>query len=367
MAAITMAQQRGNPFKPTAGMNPPELIGRDEILNDFRDALENGPGAPDRLMRISGVRGVGKTVLLNALGDIAREYGFQVVDVAANKGFCDRILKALTRRPALNSLSVAPSIMGVGLGSIELSKHEADLGEAMLTASQKGGLLITLDEIQDAPIDELRGLGNEIQLLIRQEANVAFAFAGLPTAVDDAIGADTLTFLQRAKHVELSKLPDFAVGESIEDTMRRTGKDIDGSTAALLTDAAAGYPFMVQLVGYYTWQASERRGSESVTAEDARTGIERARANFDSMVIAPILRRLPQRQVEYLLAMAQCDDDPISTGEVSRRMGLSTKDTSSYRKRLIDAAIIEKVGYGTVDFAVPYMREYLLSHADDLA
>lgn len=77
---------RINPFKPTAGMNPPELIGRDEILDDFIEALENGPGAPDRLLRVSGVRGVGKTVLLNALGDVAREYGFHVVDVAANAG-----------------------------------------------------------------------------------------------------------------------------------------------------------------------------------------------------------------------------------------------------------------------------------------
>lgn len=75
-----------NPFKPTAGMNPPELIGRDMVLGDFRDALDNGPGAPDRLMRISGVRGVGKTVLLNALGDVARSRGFQVVDVAAMLG-----------------------------------------------------------------------------------------------------------------------------------------------------------------------------------------------------------------------------------------------------------------------------------------
>lgn len=71
-----------NPFKPTAGMNPPELIGRDTVLDDFAEALENGPGAPDRLMRISGVRGTGKTVLLNALGDLARKKGFEVVDVA---------------------------------------------------------------------------------------------------------------------------------------------------------------------------------------------------------------------------------------------------------------------------------------------
>ena len=194
---------RVNPFKPTAGMNPPELIGRDEILDDFTEALENGPGAPDRLLRVSGVRGVGKTVLLNAFGDIAREHGFHVVDVAANAGFCDRILGALSRNREVSSLSVSPSILGVSLGSVEISKSATQLGEAMYEASRNGGLLITLDEIQDAPLDEMRELGNEIQLLVRQGANVAFAFAGLPASVDGVVVDETLTFLQRAKHVDL--------------------------------------------------------------------------------------------------------------------------------------------------------------------
>lgn len=360
-----MMVRHGNPFKPTAGMNPPELIGRDTILDDFRDSLENGPGAPDRLMRISGVRGVGKTVLLNALGDIAREYGFRVVDMASNKGFCERILNALTRDLSVRTVSAAPSAMELSVGSVSMTRAPITLGEAMLGAANQRGLLVTLDEIQDAPLDELRELGNEIQLLIRQGANVAFAFAGLPAAVDEAVGADTLTFLQRARQVELSRLSDFAVGESFEDTIRRTGKQLDEGVADILTEAAAGYPFMVQLVGYYTWQAANRRESTHVSSEDARVGVDRARDSFGTMVIAPALRRLPQRQIEYLLAMACCSGSPISTGEVSERMGCSTKDTSSYRKRLIDAAIIEKVGYGSVDFAIPYMREYLLSHAED--
>lgn len=141
---------RINPFKPTAGMNPPELIGRDEILDDFTEALENGPGAPDRQLRVSGVRGVGKTVLLNALGDVARKRGFQVVDVVANAGFCDRILGALSREREISGLSIAPSILGVSLGSVEISKSATRLGEAMFEASRMGGLFITLDEIQDA-------------------------------------------------------------------------------------------------------------------------------------------------------------------------------------------------------------------------
>lgn len=64
-----------NPFKPTAGMIPPVLIGRKTALDDFVDGIDEGPGSPSRLMRITGPRGSGKTVLLTELGEIARQRG----------------------------------------------------------------------------------------------------------------------------------------------------------------------------------------------------------------------------------------------------------------------------------------------------
>lgn len=353
-----------NPFKPTAGMNPPELIGRDPILADFVEALENGPGAPDRLMRISGVRGVGKTVLLNALGDVAREHGYQVIDVASHKGFCDRLLDALRRAVEVSSVKLSPSILGVSLGSVEFSKSATQLGEAMFEVSKHGGLLITLDEIQDAPMDEMRELGNEIQLLIRQGANVAFAFAGLPSSVDGVVGTESLTFLQRAKHVELSRLSDFEVGESFEDTMSRAGMIVEADVARRLTEASAGYPFMIQLVGYYVWQTASRRGSDVVEDQDASKGIAAARESFDGMVIEPALRRVSEKQFEYLRAMAQCGAEDVATGDVAAKLGVAATTVGAYRKRLIDAGYIESRGYGKLGFAIPYMREYLLAHPE---
>ena len=76
-----------NPFKPTAGAEPPILIGRDDVVLAFEEGLDNGCGAPGRLMRISGPRGSGKTVLLNDLGDRARDAGWKVVDVSAGSDF----------------------------------------------------------------------------------------------------------------------------------------------------------------------------------------------------------------------------------------------------------------------------------------
>ena len=90
-----------NPFKPTAGKMPPELIGRDYIVEAFVDGIENGAGAPERLMRLTGARGMGKTVMLNELGNVARERDWLVIDDAASDaggtypasiGRCTRII-----------------------------------------------------------------------------------------------------------------------------------------------------------------------------------------------------------------------------------------------------------------------------------
>ncbi len=355
-----------NPFKPTAGMNPPELIGRDAVLDEFAESLDNGPGAPDRLMRISGIRGIGKTVMLNALGDVAVSRGFRVVNVASDSGFCGRIARMLAPSATLRSATVEPELWGFKAGSIELETTLPDFGELLYEVSCKTGLFITVDEVQDASHEELRALGNEIQLLVRRGANIAFAFAGLPFSVDGVVSGKGLTFLQRAKQVTLARLRDYQVQDSLEDTVRASGMSIASATAEEITEAAAGYPFMVQLVGYHSWQAAARRGSEVISDADVERGVQTARRDFDAMVIEPALRRLPNGQLEYLVAMAGCGEKFASSGEVAQAMGRDTKDVSSFRRRLIDANLIEPLGYGKIGFAIPYLREYLLRYGDDI-
>ena len=172
----------------------------------------------------------------------------------------------------------------------------------------------------------------------------------LPASVDGVVVDKALTFLQRAKHVELARLSDFEVGESFEDTMNRAGKSIEPEIAEELVKASTGYPFMIQLVGYYVWQAASRRNSDTVAAVDAEKG----------MVIEPALRRLSPMQEKYLRALARCGEGPAASGDVAALMGLSTTEVGSYRKRLIDAALVEPCGYGKVEFAIPPLREYLL-------
>jgi hypothetical protein len=363
--AASRQPYRRNPFKPTAGMNPPELIGRSDVLERFAESLENGPGAPDRLMRIAGVRGVGKTALLNALGNVAEQQGFRVVNVAASPGFMGRITSELGGSFSVGSVSIAPEAFGVKAGSLELVRAASTMTNALRNAAKKG-LLITVDEVQDAPYDEMRAFGNEIQLLVREGADIALAFAGLPDAVDRVVGGKGLTFLRRASQISLERLHGNEVSVSLAQTFDESGVAISADLAGRLAEASAGYPFMVQLVGYHTWQGTQRRSASSVEMRDVERGIAVARRSFDSMVIEPALRQLPKGQLTYLLAMAHAGEGPVASGTVAQLLGKQANQVSTHRKRLIEANVIEPAGFGNVTFTIPCMRDWLLEHGDAL-
>lgn len=351
-----------NPFKPTAGMNPPELIGRQDILEDFTDSLEMGVGAPYRLMRIAGPRGVGKTALLNALARTAREdYGFAVVSVTSEGSVCERIANEVARLLPSVSAQIEPEAFGFKLGSISL-EHEPPryLDDLMLEATKKRGLLVTVDEIQDIDLEELRSIANNVQLVIREEGNIAFAFAGLPSAVDDAVNHPGSTFLQRAALVELEPLDVAEVQDSYADIIQGAGLEMEEGSGLAMARASMGHPFMVQLIGFYSWQEAARRASDLLSLADAQKGIEKAVSRFEAAVIRPTLSRLSPAKVAYLRAMAACKGEAVQSKDVAEALGKRATEVSATRARLIDAGIIDSPSYGKARFALPYLREYLL-------
>lgn len=357
-----------NPFKPTAGKMPPELIGRDFIVSSFMDGLENGPGAPERLMRLTGARGMGKTVMLNELGRVAKSQGWIVVDEVANPGFCTRILERLKPRSAVESVRFEPSILGVSLGEVEIERASLTLREVMESRlkSNKKGLLVTLDEVQDGSLEEMRALAVAIQQVIGDDYSIGFVFAGLPSMVDRVVNADTLTFLRRAVPEELQPLFEEDVKQSFAETICSSGFSVTPEALDSMASAAAGYPFMVQLVGYYTWQSAKKSQSNAIDQEDALKGIQTARLQFDRMVIEPALKNLPQSLISYLLAMALDDGRPSRTGALATRLDRGITELSSYRSRLIKENIIESRARGEVEFVVPYMADYLNAHRNEL-
>ena len=113
-----------NPFKPTAGKRPPILIGRESVIEDFEEGLDNGAGAPGRLMLITGNRGCGKTVLLRELQRLASEHGWAVVSDSASLGLCDRLADALrSNKPVVTSMELGPSF---GRMSVEAARAKGE-------------------------------------------------------------------------------------------------------------------------------------------------------------------------------------------------------------------------------------------------
>jgi hypothetical protein len=152
------------------------------------------------------------------------------------------------------------------------------------------------------------------------------------------------------------------------DTVRASGLGISDELAARMAELTRGYPFLVQLVGYHVWQAAYRRGGASATVEsaDVERGFAAARGRFDGTVVEPALHRMPAAQLAYLEAMA-VDGAVSSTAEVAARLGKTTQSTSPVRAVLIREGLIESPRRGEVAFAVPFMDEYLRTHADELA
>lgn len=369
-----------NPFKPTAGMTPPVLVGREQDLEDFSYALDDGVGAPGRLMYVTGARGVGKTVMLNALGDLARERGWLVIDETAESMFMPRLIEALepsggkigsvTLPSASMSVAGVPVGAEVSLGSVGFNAPERalDFRRAMVERLGKlerknRGILITLDEVQASSLQEMRSLATAVQHLIREKHNVAFVFAGLPSMVEDVINDDVLTFLRRAERMHLADVPLPDVRKAFEKTITENGKHADERTLNILAEATNGYPFMIQLVGYWTWRVSQTRSSDGdeLVSSDALEGIRQAKIKLGDMVHGPALDGLSPMGRDYLLAMAQ-DDSPSSTGDIARRLERDPGYANVYRTQLIKEDIIYQSSYGYVDFKLPYLRDYLREH-----
>ena len=361
-----------NPFKPTAGAEPPVLAGRKKVIDDFTDGLTEGPGAPGRLMRISGPRGSGKTVLLTELGDIAKAKGWVVVDETAGKGLVDRITERLARQ-----LPEANASMDIDLGFVKAhagvssGTGGADIRTVLDEAAGrigKKGVLVTVDEVQDADKGEMAAISQAVQHLIREKKDVAFVFAGLTMGVADFINGEAMTFLRRAKAEQLKSIPDDDVAAAFEKTFGDSGMPIAGNALSAAVAATGGYAYMVQLVGYNVWKVARRHFGESpaVTTEDVREGAEMAMGDYVEAVIEPALSRLSKRAMSYLVEMSG-SDGPSSTGCVAKSLGVPAQSLSSVRASLIAKQVIEPTeARGYVDFAIPWMREYVGDHAAEL-
>lgn len=365
----TMAR---NPFTPTFGVSPPLLAGRADLLEDVLAAIEDGPGAPGRMSLYTGARGTGKTVMLNEVEDLARQLGWRVISETATAGLVGRLveehLPALLAEidPAATTTKLTGLGAPMGLGSVAWESHQSHQSapalRTQLTAAcdllaESGvGLLLTLDEIHHQQVANLREVAVVLQHLVREEKEIAFVGAGLPSAISAVLNDDVLTFLRRADRHSLGRVPLAAVVVAITEPITRSERYLSAELAARAAEATGGYPFLIQLVGYHIWR--QRPGTGQITTDDVDAGIAAARRRLGTLVLEPAIADLPGVGRTFLRAMA-LDDGPSKMSDIAARLGVDANYASQYRLRLIATELIASTGHGLVDFTMPFLRGYL--------
>ncbi|WP_151525859.1 ATP-binding protein [Serinicoccus kebangsaanensis] len=363
--------RRGNPFRPSFGASPRVVVGRGDLLDEFDVALDEGPGSPMRSILVSGARGMGKTVVLNELEERARTRGWHVLRLPEGPGLLAELERTLlpARLAEHDPGAEQRRVTGAGIGpvgsvSTEISQTypaSQSVGSMLerlteIAESHGTGVLLTLDEVQAAPIDDVARLASAYQHLLRDEREVAFVGAGLPVGIGTLLDQQGSTFLRRAERVDLTPLRHDEVRDAAVRTVREAGRVISPEGAERLSEIAHGYPYLLQLVGYQAWRAAG--DDEVITATDVGTTLPLVVDRMSRLVHTPALRQVPQGQLDYLRAMA-ADDGPSSTGEVAARLGVSKQHGNVVRSRLIDRELIAPAGHGLVDVALPYLREHL--------
>lgn len=364
-----------NLFRPSFGTYPHVLVGRDALVDDFEDTFDGIADPTGLTVLLSGQRGMGKTVLLDAYARAARTAGWVVISDASSDGLLERLsrdhLPRLLRTHTdqspkkLTSASVSLGAIGAGGGWSErypaestLRSQIAELTDALRPSG--AGLVITVDEIQSAALEELRKLGEILQYARREDRLLGFAGAGLSTPIEELLDHPGATFLRRAEHHAIGTVSRSAVRTALAQTIADGGREIDVRALDRAADAASGYPFMIQLVGYYTLKNSASDGP--IRVEHVEAGVTAARRRLGRLVHAAALRPLSDVDRTYLLAMAQ-DEGPSRTGEIAERMGVNAQYAGEYRRRLIRDGIIEPAGHGRVRFTIPFTADHLREHA----
>lgn len=368
---------RDTVFVPSFGNRPKNLVGREDILQIFRDSLQSPLGSRDRAILLLGQRGSGKTVLLLEFAEIARNAGMVVASpTVVEKGMSERILEKISlssqdflakEPPKLTGGTI--SLLGFG-GGLEFAANEQPtrsfawrLSDICSKVNEHGkSVLILIDEVQ-ANKDELRQLIVAYQEMVGAGQDVYIVFAGLPMTISAVLNDHVLTFLNRARKIQLSPLRKNDIVSYYRDAFSRLLISIADSMILAAAQETAGSPYLMQLIGHYITVGTGDDGNVSPAIfEDA---ISKAKEDYINDICQTTLNPLSEQDIAFLIAMSK-EPSECKVANVVSRLSCTDSHAQTYKRRLIHAGVIEQKRRGEVSFAIPYLRDYLVRiYGDD--
>lgn len=382
---------RTNPYAPGAGAPPPELAGRDTLIEDAAIALDrvrNGLAAKSMLM--VGLRGVGKTVLLNRISEDARCRGFTTIPLEAPEDqslpglLVPPLHAALVRlsRRAATSRAVHRALRALAglVGAIKVGNQDfnvsldiapepglADSGnlDADLTAlvesvgeaarEQDTALALFIDELQYVGVGELAALIAALHRSAQRQLPVTLVGAGLPQLV--ARTASAKSYAERLfTFPEIGPLPFDAARLAIEAPANRLGVAFDSDALAMVLRETGCYPYFLQEWGKHCWDCAS---TSPVRTIDVETASREATAELDASFFRARFDRLTPSEKRYLRAMAERGAGPHRSGEVAQTLGRSVRAVAPTRAKLIAKGMVYSPAHGDTAFTVPLFDAYL--------
>ncbi|WP_040839236.1 AAA family ATPase [Nocardia brevicatena] len=387
-----------NPYAPGAGQRPPELAGRDKQLTAFDIVLERvARGRPERSVMLTGLRGVGKTVLLNQLRSAAVSHGWGTGKIEARpdqdlrrplasalhmaaralakahrnpervddflgilKAFALRATAGKSMRERWQPGIDVPAVTGrADSGDIEIDLVELLMEAAALAGDIGVGIAIFIDEMQDLGPADISAICGACHELSQDAAPLIVVGAGLPH-LPAMLSASKSCSERLFGYHRIDRLDREAADQALIAPAEREDVKFSDEALEALYRKADGYPYFVQAYGKATW---DQAPATPITAEDVAVAAPTAEEELAVGFFGSRYERATPAEREYMRAMADLagDDGPVSTAAVARELGRKPASLSPARDGLIKKGLIYSAERGTIGFTVPHFGRYLRS------
>ncbi len=380
-----------NPFAPGAGSPPPELAGRDELLETARIAIERiRHGRPTKSLILVGLRGVGKTVLLDKIRERAEHDGAITARIEAPEGrslpsilapqlrlvllTLSRFEKAkeLSTR-ALQGLVSFVKALKIKYGDIEVAmdlpaekgladngdlEHDLqDLFEAIGQAAQADGKVVAvfIDELQYVKQDQLASLITACHRISQRRLPLLVIGAGLPQL--RGLMGDSRSYSERLfDFPEIGPLPDSAARLALQKPCTDEGAAMDDDAVSAIIDHTRGYPYFIQEWGSHSWNVAPE---SPICLTDVNRASDTALAAMDESFFMVRFDRLTPLEKRYLRAMAELGEGPHRSGDIAEQLKRQVQSLGPTRNNLIRKGMIWSPNHGDTAFTVPLFDQFM--------